>query len=121
MTTKYTERKPGEVHATLEYLRARQAARAAGYPVSFTADPAWLLTMAINRRAGWPDDPTTTRGSAMPVNGKYPKSAAGDYGYRALGQFADRVNTPRLIVREHECPARYRGRLAHRLLRPEEE
>ena len=104
--------------ATINRLKACQAARAAGYPVSYVTDPAWLLDMAINRRAGWPDDPTTSRGSAMPVNGVYPKSAAGDYGYRALRLFADRVNTPRLIVREQECPRRYRARLAHRLTDP---
>lgn len=87
------------VSATLAYLRQCQAARAQGYPVSYTTDPAWLVTMAINRRAGWPDDPSLTRGSATPVNGKYPAKASGD-AYRHLRLIAAEVNTPRLIVRE---------------------
>src|SRR3990167_10475693 len=86
------------VAATLAFLRARQAARDAGYPVRFTTDPAWLVMMAINRRAGWPDDPSCSRGSAMPVNGRYPMKASGDR-YNHLRLIAQEVNTPRLIVR----------------------
>jgi hypothetical protein len=87
---------------SIHFLRDRQQTRALGYPVSYTDDPAWLVNMAINRRAGWPDDPTTTRGSAMPVNGEYPKKAAGDYGYRHLVLLARSINTRRLIVRPSE-------------------
>ena len=89
----------GQVKATLSYLRACQAYRARGGKVSFTDDPSWLVTMAINRKAGWPDDPSFSRGSAMPVNGQYPKKASGDY-YQHLRLIANEINTPRLIVRE---------------------
>jgi hypothetical protein len=85
------------IHNTIVYLRKCQLARASGYPVSLTNDPAWLVDMAINRRAGWPDDPGFTRGSAMPVNGVYPKRASGD-GYSHLRLIAGRINTARLIV-----------------------
>ena len=104
-----------KVKATIEYLRRRQEYRKAGGRVAFTTDPAWLVQMAINRRAGWPDDPSTTRGSAMPVNGKYPLRASGGHGYDSLRLLAHRVNTPRLIVREQEIPLRFRVRLSHRI------
>ncbi len=100
--------------ATIEYLNRCRAHRAAGGRVAFTTDPTWLVQMAINRRAGWQDDPSLLRGSAMPVEGKYPKRASGD-DWRHLRLFAHNINTPRLIVRERECPTRLRGRLAHRL------
>lgn len=107
--------------ATIRYLRACQAARAAGMRVSYVTDPAWLLDMATNRRAGWPDDPTTSRGSARPLpDGRYPPKGGGDY-YRHLRQLAYRINTPRLIVRAREVPARYRERLRARLTWPEGE
>ena len=83
---------------TISRLRLCQQARAAGHQVSYTTDPAWLVHMAINRRAGWPDDPGFTRGSAMPVNGRYPAKASGD-AYRHLRLLAYEINTPRLIVR----------------------
>lgn len=86
---------------TIRYLKACQAARAAGEEVSFTTSPSWLVNMAINRRAGWPDDPTTSRGSAMPVNGKYPRKASGD-GYNHLRLLAAAINQPRRIVRVGE-------------------
>lgn len=95
-----TEQAGSAVRNTIAHVRRCQAARAAGYRVSFTTDPAWLIHMAINRRAGWPDDPTTSRGSAMPVCGRYPKKAAGDYGFRHLQHLAAKINgRPRLIVR----------------------
>ncbi len=87
-----------EVQNTIRMLRARQAYRAAGGVVSYTTDPVWLVQMAINRRAGWLDDPTFSRGSCMPVNGRYPKKAAGD-AYNHLRLIAREVNTPGLIVR----------------------
>ena len=105
---------PSRMRATIDYLRHCQAYRAAGGQVAFTTDPAWLVQMAINRRAGWQDDPSLLRGSAMPVAGRYPKRASGD-DWRHLRLFAHNINTPRLIVRERECPMRLRARLAHRL------
>lgn len=100
--------------ATLDYLRRCQAARAAGYPVSYTTDPAWLVEQAINRRAGWAEDPHT-RGTTLPVNGRLPRKARGDW-QRHLRLIAREVNTPRLIVRaarlgEHRWLA---DRLPHR-------
>lgn len=86
---------------TIAHLRRCQSARKAGYQVSYTTDPAWLVTMAINRRAGWPDDPSEIRGSAMPINGRYPRKADGN-GYRHLANIARAVNTSRLIVRSGE-------------------
>lgn len=86
------------VRHTLDFLRQCRAARAAGARVAFTTDPAWLVQMAINRRAGWPDDPTHSRGSCMPVNGRYPRKAEGlEYGHLRL--IAREINTPRLVVR----------------------
>ena len=90
------------VSSTIAYLRARQHARATGHPVAFTTDPAWLVNMAINRRAGWPDDPSVYRGSAMPVNGQYPAKASGS-AFAHLRLLARNINTPRLIVRASEC------------------
>ena len=111
------------VRATIDYLKLCRQARAASYPVSYTTDPAWLVNMAINRRAGWPDDPSEYRGSAMPVrmhkgiavrNSRivgtarfvastdstlvYPKRAAGST-FNHLRLLAYSLNTPRRIVR----------------------
>lgn len=85
---------------TIAYLRQCQEARAAGYPVRFTTDPGWLVEQAINRRAGWVEDPHS-RGTCMPVNGCLPRKACGDW-QRHLRLIAQRVNTPRLIVRVQE-------------------
>ena len=52
---------------TIDHLRLCQQARAQGYPVAYTTDSAWLVHQAINRRAGWPDDPGCSRGSCTPV------------------------------------------------------
>lgn len=87
-----------QIHNTLAMLRSCIAARDAGAPVAFTGNPIWLINMAINRRAGWPDDPSPWRGSAMPVNGRYPKKAEGD-AWNHLRRLAFEINTPRLIVR----------------------
>ena len=89
------------VHATVCLLRKAIRLRAAGVPVSFTTDPAWLIHMAINRRAGWPDDPSQMRGSAMPVDGRYPRKAEGGH-YSHLRNLARCINTPRRIVRDGE-------------------
>lgn len=101
------------VGRTIACLRARIDARAAGYSVSFTTDPAWLVDQSINRRAGWLDDPTTSRGSCRPVAGRYPKKAEGD-AQRHLGQLARRINTPRVIVRPSEL-GEWRGFLLERI------
>lgn len=53
----------------------------------------WLIDVAINRKAGVPDERT-------------------DW---SLIRFARAVNTPRLRVYRHDCPGRYRSRLEHRL------
>lgn len=89
------------VHATILMLRKCVGLRAAGAAVAFTTDPAWLVQKAINRRAGWPDDPSHSRGSAMPVGGKYPRKAEGTV-YNHLGNLARSINTPRRIVRNGE-------------------
>jgi hypothetical protein len=89
------------VHATIGLLLKCQRLRAAGSPVAFTTDPTWLVHMAINRRAGWPDDPSHTRGSAKPVDGKYPHKAEG-IRYNHLRNLARDLNTPRLIVSDGE-------------------
>ena len=108
-----------QVATTIRYLLACRAARDAGMPVALTTDPAWLVNMAINRRAGWPDDPGFLRGSAMPVGGRYPARAS-DRVWTDARRLADAVNRPRLVVRINECPVRYRARLAHRLTGPVE-
>jgi hypothetical protein len=124
---------PGQMTATLGVLRWGQWARALGAfrspragvqpPVSFWQEPGWLVNAAINRKAGWPDDPTY-RGSCRPSDdGRYPPAAeAGSPGrYRDVERLARMVNTPRLIVRWRDCPKRYHARLAHRLTWPGQE
>jgi len=98
-----------QVRNTINYLKKCQDARKAGYPVYLKTDPAWLVNVAINRRAGWPES-RVIFDSCMPVNGAYPKRAEEN-----LRQFADHVNTPRLVLREAQVPFRYRQRLAHRI------
>lgn len=106
---------------TIKFLKRCQAARKDGSRVSLTNDPAWLVDMAINRRAGWPDDPSLARGSCMPVNGAYPKKASGDY-FSHLRLIASEINTPRLIMRiprlgEHRWLA---AKLPHRFFQGDE-
>ena len=93
--------KPSVIANTIAHLKRCQAYRAQGFQNRMTNDPAWLVIMAINRRAGWPDDPTHSRGSCMPVDGKYPKKAEGST-YNHLVLLARKINTPRLIVRVSE-------------------
>jgi hypothetical protein len=83
-----------------EYLDSGQARLGLGYYVNYTNDPTWLVDMAINRRAGWPDDPDH-RGSCMPVNGKFPKRAVGNGG-TALTSLANRLRGTRIRVEERE-------------------
>lgn len=104
-----------EVRATIDHLRRCRAARAAGYTVSYTTDPEWLVDMAINRRAGWPDDPSEHRGSAMPVGGRFPKRAEGDGN---MWQFVHLLNGSRWHPRLSETgglPRRVRERITHRI------
>lgn len=82
-----------QIIETIRYIKLAKAIRG-----SYTDNAAWLVNMAINRRAGWPDDPSESRGSCMPVNGRYPKKAIGDT-YHHLKLMAREINTPRLIVR----------------------
>lgn len=93
-----TASRSARIRSTIDYLQRCRAARAKGLPVAYTTDPTWLVQMAINRRAGWPDDPTPSRGSCMPVNGRYPRKAEG-LAYGHLWLIAREVNTPRLVVR----------------------
>lgn len=93
------------VHNTLNYLRACIRERQLGAHQCFVHDPAWLVNVATNRRAGWPDDPTHSRGSCMPVYRRgiriYPPKAYGD-AERHLALLAATINRPRLIVRVSE-------------------
>ncbi len=95
-----------QVRATIAMLEHAREMRAAGHRYSLTHDPEWLVDMAINRRAGWPDDPSHSRGSCMPVNGKYPKRAEGDafmLVWRLSRQLSDRI-----IVRRQSGACRAR-------------
>lgn len=82
----------------IAYLRSCIERRNAGHRVAYITDSEWLIDMVINRRSGWPDDPSHTRGSCLPVNGRYPRKASGDY-YQHLILRAREINTPRLIIR----------------------
>ena len=107
------------VGATIQYLRTCQLARASGYPVYLRTDPAWLVTMAINRRAGWPE-PRHTYGSCRPTpDGRYPPRAE-ETDSPTMIQLAARI-VMRVVIRPPEVPLRYRARLAHRLTWPEDE
>lgn len=86
------------VGATIALLRSCQARRAAGHPVYLTTDPAWLLDMAINRRAGWAEDLHSHGSVQPPVPGRFPRYATGD-AQAELSRLTRDVNTPRLVVR----------------------
>jgi hypothetical protein len=101
------------VHATICLIRKCARLRETGAPVAFTTDPTWLVNMAINRRGGWPDDPSHMRGSAMPVDGRYPHKAEGT-AYSDLRNLARAVNTPRRVVRDGEL-AEWRKLIRHRI------
>lgn len=96
MTAAELERR-ARVRATVEYLRACQAARAAGCRVSFVTDPGWLVNQAVNRRAGWLEEPGA-RGSSQAIAGRLPRKCRADW-QRHLRLIAGEVNTPRLVVR----------------------
>ncbi len=64
-----TSTTPSKVRNTILMLQAcSRAKREVRLPLSLTQDVGWLVNMGINRRAGWPDDPSGWRGSCMPVN-----------------------------------------------------
>lgn len=108
----YTGIPRASVSATLAYLKACQRERKRGREVSYTDNPAWLVDMAINRRAYWPDDPTESRGSCMPLaDGRYPKRARGNEFMRVfrLARMAGKV-----VVSEREAGIlhkRHRGKI----------
>lgn len=87
-----------QIRCTISLLTRLKEARANGYVGSYTTDLNWLVNMAVNRRAGWLDDPSVSRGSCCPVGGKYPKKAEG-MSFGNLLRISREVNTPRLIVR----------------------
>ena len=103
-----------QIRNTIAYLRRCQEARRAGILVSFATDPAWLLDQAINRRAGWPDDPTHSRGSCMPVMGRYPKRAEGQH-MSDTRNLSRRLNN-NIVVREREVPEKWRSRISENRL-----
>jgi len=113
-----------QVRATIEHLRLLRQRRTAiaeayasdaifrrrkdvtGEPrVYLKTDPTWLVDMAINRRAGWLDDPWTF-GTTQPVQTRdglrLPWIIADGNAERHLRQLAGRINTPRLRVYESE-------------------
>jgi hypothetical protein len=102
---------------TVNWLKLCQRARAEGYPVAYTTDPAWLVNVAVNRRANWPDDPSFNRGSCRPTtDGRFPPKAGGDY-YRHLWLASRQVNS-RVILRPQslgECRALIEKRISYRL------
>jgi hypothetical protein len=107
---------------TLKTLQSCIAKRNAGQPVAFTTDSHWLVNMAINRRAGWPDDPSGFRGSCLPVGGRYPKKAEG-LAMNHLRLIAGEVNS-RVVVRYAslgEWRKLVAGRLPDRITMPGEE
>lgn len=116
--------KRDEIRVTIDRLKALRAYRSTGAPVSYTTDPEWLLDQAINRKAGWPEDPSTVRGSAMPLpDGSYPKRADGDRSYRNLHRLARMINQPGLVVYAGEAtalPTKHRDKLSHRLTWPDD-
>ena len=95
----YPDATPEKIRGTIETLRRLREARAQGYRGHLVTDPSWLGHMAINRRAGWIEDPHF-RGTAVAAPGaRVPRRATGD-AWRHLRQIAGEVNTPRLIVRK---------------------
>src|SRR5580693_4543251 len=94
------------IRNTIDLLKHCRKMRKAGGQGAYTSDANWLVNMAINRKAGWLDDPTEYRGSCMPVpvrqvtangaivirKGKYPPIAAGRF-YSLLRLVAHEVNS----------------------------
>lgn len=91
-----------QVQNTIKRLGALRDARRSGHPDTWgdnPYNPTWLVHMAINRRAGWPDVPGFSYGSCAPLpDGRCP-SKCDDTEIRRLARW---INTPRVIVREGE-------------------
>ncbi len=104
-----------KIKTTISMLQFYQLKRSLGAKASYTSDPAWLVNMAINRRAGWPDDPGFSRGSCQPINGKYPKRAEGDGEFLQARRLAHTLQLGNTRVNPQDIPARYRQRLTHRI------
>ena len=129
------ETRRARIRATIAYFRRCQEARASGY---LTTDPAWLLDMAISRRAGWVEAPHT-HGICMPVphieHGKpflgwtrqqwaeskgrrivpgLPRMAEGD-AQRALVQAAHAINTSRVRIEQRNIGGHVGAWLAKRI------
>ncbi len=105
---------------TIDLLRRCQRARAAGHPVWLTTDPAWLVNAAINRRAGWSEDPWSREVYDGP---RMPRLATGE-NQGCLYRTATAVNA-RVRVRVHgfgnEAVLRYLLRkIPHRFTYPED-
>lgn len=104
-----------KLRSTLKYLRLCIQARTSGYSVAYVTDPEWLVDMAINRRAGWLEDPSGHRGATMAINGRFPKRAQGDGN---MWQFVRLLNGSRWCPREIETRwlhRRIRERIVHRI------
>lgn len=88
-----------QVRATLARLMRLQALRDAGrLPRPWlTADVTWLVNEAINRRAGWAEDPHTRGTSQRNHRGALPRKCDGAWQAH-LRLIAHEVNTPRLTV-----------------------
>src|ERR1700690_2049623 len=112
--------KSSPAYATRKYLELCIRARESGYRVAFTSDPQWLLHMAINRRAGWPDDPSYSRGSCMPVQGKYPKKAEGS-AFMELWRIAHTINNTRVALHFQSCPSLLKLRIPWRIFEVRED
>lgn len=74
----------------------------------------WMTRVAIMRKAGWIED-AHSREHAPSLNhrGAFPRNRTGD-AQRHLRQLADRINSPRLIVRTSEL-AEWKPYLLRRL------
>lgn len=104
---------------TIAWLRADPENRCA-LPLVWTADPDG---MTLNQFMAWfrqaLDKKISHREAGRECAHYNWRKLCPDW-QRAAYQTAQRVNTPRLIVREREVPLEFRARLAHRLTRPED-
>lgn len=62
---------------------------------------AWLVNVAILRRAGWIEDRHSREIAPANHRGSFPRRRTGD-AQRHLRQLADKINRPRLVVRPRE-------------------
>lgn len=110
------------IQSTIHHLKTLMAYRSAGESVCYTSDPSWLINMAINRRAGWPEDIHQYGNVRINHRGQVARRSVGRHDTE-MRRLRHRVNQPRLIVRERE--ARFdriiHARLAHRFYTEERE